>query len=187
MAENRTMSPDFREIYMADYAVIRGAEGAVSGLWLANPALALDRPFLLAMLERVDATEEVIEQVKSGDYRTVSNTFDGRGGGFVMFGGAQAPHEARITGTGKKFPDLKKKVGCFIATACYGSEDCAEVLHLRRFRDTRLLPSRAGTVAVRIYYLLSPPIARWLARSPAACRAVRKRVLDPIVRRISRS
>ena len=170
---------------MADYAVIRGAERSVSGLWLANPALAEDRALLLAMLERLKATEEVIEQVKSGDYRTLSNTFDGRGGGFVMFGKAQAPHEARITGTGRKFPGAKK-AGCFIATACYGSEDCAEVLQFRWFRDTKLLTSRAGTVAVGIYYVLSPPTARWLARSPAACRAIRKRVLDPIARRISR-
>ena len=86
---------------MAEFSVIRGAGRVICGVWLAHPAMADDRKFLLALLTQVKASQDVIALVMSGDYRTVSNTFDGRGGGFVMFGSAQAPHEARISGTGK--------------------------------------------------------------------------------------
>ena len=90
------------EIHMAEFAVVRGAGKTVSGLWLAHPSMVYKRDFLLAILKKVEASQEVIDLLMSGDYRMVSNTFDGRGGVFVMFGSAQAPHEARITGTGKR-------------------------------------------------------------------------------------
>jgi hypothetical protein len=63
---------------------------------------------------------------------------------------------------------------CFIATAAYGSPDAPEVEQLRRFRDRRLLTNRAGTVFVRAYYRLSPPLAHLIARKPRLRLAVRK-------------
>ena len=50
--------------------------------------------------------------------------------------------------------------GCYIATCVYGSYDCAEVLVLRRFRDTVLKRSKCGRMFIRTYYAVSPHIVR---------------------------
>lgn len=61
---------------------------------------------------------------------------------------------------------------CFIATAVYGA-DAAETNMLRAWRDRALLPSRAGRMAVRCYYAVSPAVACVLTRLPAIARIVR--------------
>jgi len=70
---------------------------------------------------------------------------------------------------------------CFIASAVYG-HDAPETALLRAFRDQVLLGSRLGCLVVRCYYVLSPPIARWLARRPLA-RALVRRVLGRLLNR----
>jgi hypothetical protein len=80
-----------------------------------------------------------------------------------------------------------RKKGCFIATACYGAPDCAEVAVLRRFRDAVLLDSDAGTVLVRLYYRVSPSVAAFLRRRPLLGRIVRSVVLQPIVKMLGRA
>jgi len=65
---------------------------------------------------------------------------------------------------------------CFIATAAYGSEDAPEVEQLRRFRDEHLLTNPVGTAFVRLYYAVSPPFARLIARKPRLRVAVRKTI-----------
>lgn len=45
---------------------------------------------------------------------------------------------------------------CFIATACYNSNDCKELIVFRNFRDKYLLKSILGKVFVELYYLTSP-------------------------------
>ncbi len=52
--------------------------------------------------------------------------------------------------------------GCYIATAVYGSYAAPQVLVLRRFRDEVLKQSPAGRLFVRVYYRLSPAVARRL-------------------------
>jgi ankyrin repeat protein len=74
------------------------------------------------------------------------------------------------------------KVGCFIATACYGSSDCPEVLSLRRWRDERLAPRAWGRVLIEWYYRLSPPVAAVLRRSAALRAAVRRLLVSPLAR-----
>jgi len=76
---------------------------------------------------------------------------------------------------------IQKKGRCFIATACYGSYDAPEVQVLRRFRNERLLPSPAGAGLVRLYYWLSPPLARAIAERPLWQKGVR-RLLALVVR-----
>lgn len=55
----------------------------------------------------------------------------------------------------------KKRGGCFVATAVYGSYDCPEVWVLRRFRDHSLISTRIGRAFVRAYYLTSPTAVRF--------------------------
>ncbi len=73
-----------------------------------------------------------------------------------------------------------KSRACFVATAAYGCPDAPEVERLRRFRDEVLLKSTVGTLAVRAYYRLSPPVARLIAGRPRLRTAVR-RALDVLV------
>lgn len=71
--------------------------------------------------------------------------------------------------------------GCYIATACYGSYEAPEVLVLRRFRDTVLQRSLVGRLSVRVYYMLSPRLARLLKKAHWLNRCIRKYILNPIV------
>lgn len=70
---------------------------------------------------------------------------------------------------------------CFIATACYGSPLAEEVELLRRFRNSVLLPTRAGRLAAIAYYRLSPPVAFWLTKRPYARAATRRLLVAPLV------
>jgi hypothetical protein len=69
--------------------------------------------------------------------------------------------------------------GCFIATAAWGTKDSEQVACLRRMRDERLAPSRAGRWLIGCYYRLSPPAARLLAGS-WALRALVRGMLWPL-------
>jgi hypothetical protein len=73
------------------------------------------------------------------------------------------------------------KTGCFIATAAYGTPMAEEINALRRFRDDQMEPNTLGRHLVLLYYEVSPPIARVLARSESM-RAFVRLNLKPIVR-----
>jgi len=70
-------------------------------------------------------------------------------------------------------PEEKKKGGCFIATAAYGSALDPHVQILRDFRDKYLITNKPGQLFVKFYYKYSPPIANFIARH---------KVLKPFVR-----
>ena len=53
---------------------------------------------------------------------------------------------------------------CFIATASYGTPFAEEINILRFWRDNFLLKNYFGTQFVKTYYLLSPPIARFIQK-----------------------
>jgi len=71
--------------------------------------------------------------------------------------------------------------GCFIATATFGTPMAHEVNILRKLRDEFLLQNRTGEMFVRVYYTLSPPIARTIEKSEMLRRVVRI-ILTPIVK-----
>jgi hypothetical protein len=75
---------------------------------------------------------------------------------------------------------LNKTGGCFIATACYGTDTAPDVLTLRTFRDSVLLSSKTGRAFVKIYYLLSPPIAKIIASHNLLRSLVRQFFIQPI-------
>lgn len=59
----------------------------------------------------------------------------------------------------------KKSIGCYVATAVYGSYDCPEVWTLRRFRDNILAETCYGRAFIKIYYAISPTIVKWFGHA----------------------
>lgn len=55
--------------------------------------------------------------------------------------------------------------GCFIATAAYGTEMANEVRILSKFRNQYLTKSSTGESLVKMYYKVSPPIAKIIANN----------------------
>jgi hypothetical protein len=64
-------------------------------------------------------------------------------------------------------------IGCFIATAAYGTPMAEEIQVLRDFRDEYLLANPVGKALVEMYYRVSPPVADFITEHPS---------LKPIVR-----
>lgn len=77
--------------------------------------------------------------------------------------------------------EKKETDRCFIATSIYGSLESEQVLILRQFRDSWLLPKYAGKKFVEFYYRCSPPIARMLDKSKFLKTIARIVILDPLV------
>lgn len=70
--------------------------------------------------------------------------------------------------------------GCFIATAAYGSPMTTEINVLRNWRDLSLKKSYGGRVFIKIYYRVSPSIAKLVSKSERGKSVIRK-LLDPII------
>lgn len=81
--------------------------------------------------------------------------------------------------------NTKKKEGCYIATAVYGSYNAPQVRVLRKYRDEVLKKSILGRAFIKVYYALSPPVADKLKNARRLNRFVRK-MLDKWIRRLSR-
>lgn len=78
--------------------------------------------------------------------------------------------------------DLFEEVldACNVATAAHGDLDAPEVVLLRRYRDQRLRPTRAGRLFIRLYYRVGPLGAALINRFPRL-RAPARRALGPAV------
>jgi hypothetical protein len=72
-------------------------------------------------------------------------------------------------------------LGCFIATAAYGTPTAKQIDVLREFRDDVLLKTTVGSEFVDLYYQLSPPAAEFIAGHEALRTLVRELMVDPIV------
>jgi hypothetical protein len=79
---------------------------------------------------------------------------------------------------------VKKKSGCLIATATYGSELSPQVSFLRDFRDNKVLSTFAGsnfmTIFNKFYYSFSPSIASVIADN-SVLRGIMNVVLYPLI------
>jgi hypothetical protein len=76
-------------------------------------------------------------------------------------------------------------LGCFIATAAYGSHLSPQVKFLRDVRDKKLKASRLGTLFVdrfeSIYYKFSPDVAKVMYRYPLFKQIMKWVLVTPIV------
>ena len=77
-------------------------------------------------------------------------------------------------------PTQSQTSDCFIATAAFGTSYDKKIDVLRCWRDTKLVPSRTLVKFVRIYYRLSPPIARFMRARPIV-RFFTRCLLTPII------
>lgn len=75
-------------------------------------------------------------------------------------------------------------IGCYIATAVYGSYDCPEVWALRRFRDFYLGSSWYGRLFIRMYYFVSPTVVKYFGNTKIFQTFWRKR-LDKFVKKLN--
>jgi hypothetical protein len=114
-------------------------------------------------------------KVPSGGHVMRLEVQDGRGGKDTI---SRKIKGADTNGSGKKIGPFS----CFIATAAYGSQTAAELDTLRAFRDSVLIKSEAGRLAVDTYYRLSPPLAEYIAAHESIRTLVREMLLDPVVR-----
>lgn len=78
----------------------------------------------------------------------------------------------------------QNKSGCFIATACYDDYNAPEVWLLRQYRDERLNKSLTGRLFIKLYYAVSPGIARQLNKLPKTKLFIRHQLLNRLVNRI---
>ena len=74
---------------------------------------------------------------------------------------------------------------CIVATAAFGSALASEVHLLRWWRDEVLKTSKIGTLAVTVYYFVSPPIAKFVEKHRFA-RATIRFCLYPIIRKVKK-
>ena len=56
-------------------------------------------------------------------------------------------------------------MGCYVATAVYGSYNCPEVWTLRRFRDNTLDATWYGRAFIQTYYAISPTLVKWFGET----------------------
>ncbi|MBF0224129.1 MAG: hypothetical protein HQK76_01625 [Desulfobacterales bacterium] len=75
----------------------------------------------------------------------------------------------------------QKDSRCFIATACFDTDNCKELYLLRAFRDKRLLSNRSGQLFVKTYYKVSPPIAMSIKKSPVLKKLIRTILINPLI------
>ena len=102
----------------------------------------------------------------------VQPTFGGGVDGFVArMSGFNPPPEGGGGGGGR---------ACVIATAAFGTPLAREVSVLRVFRDHILVRNTAGRALVAVYYRLSPPAARVIAKHETL-RAITRAALSPAI------
>ncbi|MFB6088177.1 MAG: CFI-box-CTERM domain-containing protein [Candidatus Aenigmatarchaeota archaeon] len=79
----------------------------------------------------------------------------------------------------KKQLDPYSPGGCFIATACYGSEFTTQVMFLKEFRDNFLAKFFLGQKFIENYYKYSPDIAESISKSRITKLLTRFLIVEP--------
>ena len=79
----------------------------------------------------------------------------------------------------------RRKKGCYVATAVYGSYDCPQVWTLRRYRDEQLEKSFFGRCFISVYYTVSPLLVKMIGNNKKMSVYVRG-ILDCFVANLNR-
>ncbi len=119
----------------------------------------------------------------SGTYSPVVTVTDNQGATATSSTTVDVPDVSASSGSGSVSDSGSGsggKGGCFIATAAYGSYLDPHVEVLRGFRDDVLMENPLGRSFVDFYYMVSPPMADFIARHETLRTAARI-VLTPIV------
>lgn len=77
--------------------------------------------------------------------------------------GSSRPSPSNSSGSGNS--SSSSSGGCYIATAVYGSYNCPQVWTLRRYRDFSLAKTWYGRLFIRVYYIVSPILVKWLGKT----------------------
>ncbi len=102
-----------------------------------------------------DDGQSITLEVKDGGF----GDSDGLANGIIVDpGGIASVGDSSYSSLGSNI------VGCFIATAAFGSKFEQHVQLLRRFRDLYLMPNSIGRAFVKAYYKYSPPMADFIAK-----------------------
>jgi hypothetical protein len=117
--------------------------------------------------------QSVTLELKDGGY----GDSDGLANGIIVDPGGIASEETTYT---DGVASTGNVMGCFIATAAFGSKFEKHVQLLRRFRDLYLMPHRIGRAFVNTYYRYSPPVANVIADHETV-RAVIRWSLLPLI------
>jgi hypothetical protein len=90
--------------------------------------------------------------------------------------------EAECPSTYEVWAEWKEPgIGCFIATAAYGTSTAEEIDTLRAFRDEVLLQNSLGSQFVDFYYQVSPPVADFISEHAPLRALVRELLVEPVV------
>lgn len=76
----------------------------------------------------------------------------------------------------------KKGKGCFIATAVYGSPNAIEVEILKAFRDNWLTKYLIGRLFIKLYYIISPPVANLISKHTFLKAIIKSILVMPLIK-----
>lgn len=76
---------------MNDFVFVKNKQGEVLGFWVKNSKEVSNRQTIELLLKKLFLPLSLLKE----GYRVVPNTFDGRGGSFVMLGSLLAPGEKK--------------------------------------------------------------------------------------------
>lgn len=129
-----------------------------------------------------------LDYVQDEDYRRAESLMN-RIGTWYKKGIAAGCNPERLEGREfaekpVNFSSKTDKGGCYIATAVYGSYDCAEVWTLRRFRDDYLSKRTWGRCFIKTYYCISPKLVELFGDSKIFTK-IFKKLLDKMVERLN--
>jgi len=80
---------------------------------------------------------------------------------------------------------FRKRSGCYIATVVYNNPNAQQVLVFKEYRDTVLEKSTFGHFVLSIYYILSPPLSKFIKNKPGINRLLEKTLLNPLYKKLS--
>lgn len=127
----------------------------------------------------------VDQLVKGSIFEIVVNNSDSSTEKIII--SSSKKHSEVISNFLKHTIDFKKnvsKAGCYIATVCYGDSNCIEVITFKRYRDQQLSKSFWGRIFIKIYYLISPSISKFLVGRNSCNRFIKTYFLNAIYARI---